>query len=147
MCCTSGTRGRGCILKNQLFTEVILLSTHAGHNNRRAKRIVVLLGFWTSVCTLVIGLVLAGWWAYDVGQDRKHSVIVESQTQVFTGSANGLCGGQRLTTLQAGNILPVRRIRYWKNCATIDVGLPDGRRGYLVLGEGDTKVSPPLTGM
>jgi hypothetical protein len=103
-----------------------------------------ILGFVIVGCTLVVSLVLASCWFYDVQQDRKHIVIIESQTPVFVGSGTGLCRGRPLTVVQAGATLPVRRIRYWKNCATIDVVLPDSRHGYLVLGEGEVTVNPSL---
>jgi hypothetical protein len=108
------------------------------------KRLAGVLAFALVVCSLVVGLVLVSWWFYDVQQDRKHIVTVKSQTPVFVGSGNGLCGGQPLTVVQAGAVLPVRRIRYWKNCATLDVVLPDAHHGYLVLGEGEVTVNPPL---
>jgi hypothetical protein len=102
------------------------------------------LGFVVVVCMLVASLASVIWWFYDVHQDRKHIVIVESQTLMFAGSGNRACQGQRLTDVHTVGVLPVRRIRYWKNCATIDVTLPDGRDGYIVLGEGDVTVSPRL---
>jgi hypothetical protein len=49
-----------------------------------------------------------------------------------------------LTTVERGNRLPVRRIRYLKDCAALDVVLPDGREGYVVLGVGDVSVKPAL---
>jgi hypothetical protein len=108
------------------------------------KTLFGILRFVIVVCTLVVSLVLVSWWFYDVQQDRKHVVTIESQTPVFVGLGTGLCSGQRLTDVQRGATLPIRRIRYWKNCATIDVVLPDARRGYIVLGEGEVTVSPPL---
>jgi len=108
------------------------------------KRFARVLAFALVVCALVVGLVFVSWWFYDVRQDRKHVVTTKSQTPVFAGSGNALCGGQPLTVVQAGAVLPVRRIRYWKNCATLDVVLPDTRHGYLVLGDGEVTVSPPL---
>jgi len=111
------------------------------------KTLFGILSFAIVLCALVIGLVLVGWWFYDVQQDRKHVVTVESRTTVFVGSGTGLCRGQRLTNVQTGVILPLRRIRYWKNCATVDVILRDGRHGYIVLGEGNVTVSPPLPRM
>jgi hypothetical protein len=41
---------------------------------------------------------------------------------------------------ERGTKLPVRRIRYLKHCATLDVAPPDGGEGYVVLG-----VNPHLT--
>ena len=108
------------------------------------KTVFGILGLAIVVCALVVSLVLVSWWFYDVQQDRKHIVTVESQTTVFAGSGTGLCRGERLADVQTGAILPVRRIRYWKNCATIDVLLSDRRHGYIVLREGDVTVSPPL---
>jgi hypothetical protein len=105
------------------------------------------LGFVVVVCRLVASLASVIWWFYDVHQDRKHVVIVESQTLIFAGFGNRACQGQRLTDVHTLAVLPVRRIRYWKNCATIDVSLPDGRDGYILLGEGDVTVSPPLPRM
>jgi hypothetical protein len=95
-------------------------------------------------CALVVGVAVVGFWSYDVRQDRKRVVTVKSQTPVFAGSGNGLCEGWRLTVVQPGATLPVRRIRYWKNCATLDIVLPDARHGHLVLGVGEVTVSPPL---
>jgi hypothetical protein len=108
------------------------------------KTLFGIFGFAIVVCTLVGSLVLASWWLYDVHQDRKHIVTVESQTPVFAGSGNGSCRGQRVTNVQTGAVLRVRRIRYWKDCATIDVILPDARHGYIILGEGAVTVSPQL---
>ena len=47
-------------------------------------------------------------------------------------------------TAEPGARLQVRRIRYLKDCAALDVALPDGREGYVVLGIGDVSVKPPL---
>jgi hypothetical protein len=84
-------------------------------------------------------------WARDVRNDRKHTVSVNMTTPIFVGSGgdNG-CHGMQLTTVAPGAKLPVRRIRYMKDCAAIDVALPDGRTGYVVLGVGDVSVNPPL---
>jgi hypothetical protein len=46
--------------------------------------------------------------------------------------------------VQQGANLRVRRIRYWKNCATIDVAMQDSRKGFLIVGEGNVSVIPPL---
>jgi hypothetical protein len=92
------------------------------------------------VCAVVLLL-----WAQDVRNDRKHTVSVNMTTPVFVGSGgdNG-CHGTQLTMVESGAKLPVRRIRYIKDCAAIDVALPDGRTGYIVLGVGDVSVNPPL---
>jgi hypothetical protein len=93
------------------------------------------------VCTLLLFL-----WLRDVQKDRKHTVSVNAATPVFAGNGgDGGCNGTtQLTTVERGAKLPVRRIRYLKDCAAIDVALPDGRKGYVVLGIGDVSVNPPL---
>jgi hypothetical protein len=84
--------------------------------------------------------------AWDVWNDRKHTVSVNTSTPVFVGDGDmgGCFHGTHLTMIERGAILPVRRIRYLKDCAAIDVALPDGRKGYVVLGIGDVSVNPPL---
>ena len=93
-----------------------------------------------TVCTILWLL-----WVWDVRDDRKHTLIVNTTTPVFIGKGDvGGCHGMQLTTIVRGAKLPVRRIRYFKDCAAIDVVLPDGRTGYVVLGIGDVSVNPPL---
>jgi hypothetical protein len=92
------------------------------------------------VCTLLLLI-----WLRDVQNDRKHTVIVHAATPVFAGNGgDGGCHGAQLTMVEGGAELPVRRIRYLKDCAAIDIALPDGRKGYVVLGIGDVSVNPPL---
>jgi hypothetical protein len=92
------------------------------------------------VCTLLWLL-----WLRDVRNDLKHTVSVKTVTPIFVGNGgNGGCHGRRLTMIEPGAKLPVRRIRYLKDCAAIDVLLPDGREGYVVLGVGNVSVDPPL---
>ena|SRR6266699_254732 len=93
---------------------------------------------------LAFGVLVLLLWAYNLRQDRKHIVVAKSQTPVFAEAANGTCGGTRLATIQAGTTLRVQRIRYWKNCATLDVALSDGRLGHIVFGEGEVSIIPPL---
>jgi hypothetical protein len=97
-----------------------------------------------SLVAIVIALLIAALWARDVWHDRKHAVMVESETPIFAGAGNESCGGTQLTTVQTGAVLPVQRIRYWKECATLNIVLPDGRQGYIVLGKGAVVVTPPL---
>lgn len=93
----------------------------------------------------VICAVLLLLWAWDVRNDRKHTVSVNMATPVFAGNGGDEgCHGTQLMTVERGTQLPVRRIRYLKECAAIDVVLPDGRTGYVVLGVGDVSVNPPL---
>lgn len=94
---------------------------------------------------LVVGAFLSLLWLEDVHTDRKYTVTVNTATPVFagTGDKSG-CHGTPLMTAEPGARLPVRRIRYLKDCAALDVALPDGREGYVVLGIGDVSVNPPL---
>jgi len=97
------------------------------------------------VCLVFTGTgLLAIAWGWDVHNDRKHVVLVNSQTTIFTDDGGQGCeDGEQLTTLNPGVRLKVRRIMYQKDCATLYVTLPDGRKGYIVLGPG-ISVSPPL---
>jgi len=97
---------------------------------------------FTLAVSVVACLILTAW-GWDVHNDRKHVVTVISKTPVFAGD-DWCHDGQRLMDVAPGIHLGVRRIRYWKDCATLDVALPDGREGYLVFGVGTFSVSPPL---
>jgi hypothetical protein len=93
----------------------------------------------------IIGVIFLVSWANDVHEDRKHTLTVNSLTPIFAGSGDEDCDRrQQLTAVQPGATLRVQRIRYWKNCATVDVVFSDGRRGYVVCGVGDVSVYPPL---
>jgi len=92
----------------------------------------------------VIALLIVGPWARDLWKDRKHILMVKSETPIFAGAGNEYCGGTQLTTAQAGATLRVKRIRYWKNCATLNVVLSDGREGYVVYDSSRVEVRPPL---
>ena len=94
----------------------------------------------------IVGVLLSFLWLKDVANDRKHTVVVNDATPVFVGTGYD-CDGTPLTTVEKGRKLPVRRIRYLKDCLTLDVSLPDGRTGYFVLGVGDVSVNPPLPGI
>jgi hypothetical protein len=113
----------------------------------RAKNwLVIFVG--SAVPLLIVGLFFFFLWFKDVHEDRKHTVTVNAATPVFLGTGgDGGCHGEQLTTVGRGTDLPVRRIRYLKDCATLDVVLPDGRTGYVVLGVGDVSVNPPLQTM
>jgi hypothetical protein len=98
-----------------------------------------------AVALLLVGLFLAFLSLKDARNDRKHSITANATTPVFVGTSDvGGCHGTQLTIIERGVNLPVRRIRYLKDCAAIDVRLPDGRTGYVVLGVGDVSVNPPL---
>jgi hypothetical protein len=93
---------------------------------------------------LIGALLIIALWAHDVWDDRKHTARTESETPVYVGSGDEACEGKPLTVLQAGLTLRVRRIRYWKDCATVDIALPNGQEGHIVLGRGDVSISPSL---
>jgi hypothetical protein len=80
-------------------------------------------------------------WAWDLESDRKHTVTVTSETPVF--AEKWYHDGQRIGNLPPGTHLKVRRIRYWKDCATLKVELPDGGEGYVIYDRG-LSVNPPL---
>ena len=76
-------------------------------------------------------------WVKDVYDDRKHEATAEVSTPVFEGTGDqGGCYGKKLTVINEATTLPVRRIHYLKDCATVDVILPNGHQGYFVLGRG-----------
>ena len=94
---------------------------------------------------LLLGLFLLFLSLKDACNDCRHSITANATTPVFFGTSDvGGCHGKQLTTIERGIKLPVRRIRYLKDCAAVDVRLPDGRAGYVVLGIGDVSVNPPL---
>jgi hypothetical protein len=100
---------------------------------------------FAAVSLFIVCMVLVFLWLRDMQNDRKHTVNVKGATPIFAGDGgDGGCHGMQLTTVERGAELPVRRIRYLKGCAAIDVALPDGRKGYVVLGIGDVSVNPPL---
>lgn len=102
-----------------------------------------LLGAIAMATVLLVAGIIAIRWAYDVWQDRKHTVVVTAETPLFVGERES-CSGTRIATLPPGTEPKVMRIRYWKNCATIDVVSPSGQQGFIVLGEGSVSVKPPL---
>ncbi len=84
-------------------------------------------------------------WAYDVWKDRSHTLITQSETPVFDNRGDDQCtSGTVMATIASGVSLKVQRIRYWKECATVDVKLNDGRTGRIILGYGHVSISPPL---
>lgn len=113
---------------------------------RVIKNALYFLGCFIITVLLIVGTPLAIWWAWDVHNDRRHTLSVNSSTPVFVGDGSGDCSGDspRLGTVTAGTSLRVRRINYWKSCATIDVTLPDGQKGHIIYGEGDVSVYPHL---
>lgn len=108
-----------------------------------ARRMRSLLTFVAMTIVVVVVLLFA-FWGYDVWNDRKHTLTVLTATPVFVGSGGEDCGGTKLTVVQPETELEVKRIRYWKNCATVNVELPDSRKGYIVPGIGDVSIYPPL---
>jgi hypothetical protein len=93
--------------------------------------------------TVLIGAATFVMWANDVRQDRKHTVMVDEPTALFAGGGRSCDTRLQIATVQRGAVLPVRRIRYWKDCATLDVNAPDGQLSHFILGAG-VEVKPPL---
>ncbi len=95
--------------------------------------------------TVILGVPAAVWWAWDVHNDRKHTIRTNSTPPVFAMNSSR-CGihTQPFTTLVDREKLQVRRITVEKDCAEIEVTLPDKRQGFVVLGEGDFELEPPL---
>ena len=103
--------------------------------------------FLAAVAAILLSLSVLAVWANDVRKDREHAVAVISSTPVFVGNGSeGDCYTQpvKAAVEQAGTSLRVRRIRYWKDCATVNVVLPDGRSGDIILGVGDVSMRPAL---
>jgi len=101
----------------------------------------------TAVIVVLLSLSVLAVWVNDIRKDREHKVSVISPTPVFVGDGSeGDCHArpERAEVEQAGTSLRVRRIRYWKDCATVNVVLPDGRSGHIILGVGDVSMRPPL---
>src|SRR5260370_35406147 len=93
----------------------------------------------TLVALLIVVLAI---WSHDVWSDRSHTVLVRAATPIFAGSGKG-CNGTRMATASPNTAFQVKRIRYWKSCATIDVVLFDGRKVHILLGEGDVSITRP----
>ena len=90
----------------------------------------------------VITSPFALWWAFDVWEDRSHAITVLDNTPLFAGTGDSYCGGTQIATISPGSKPRVRRIRYWKGCATIDVKLSDGRVGYILLNSRNISITP-----
>jgi hypothetical protein len=93
---------------------------------------------------MLFSIVVLGLWANDVRQDREHTVIVDEPTPLLSGSGKGCNTSGQIAVVQRGAVLSVRRIRYWKDCTTLDVTAQDDRGGHFVLGVGRVEVKPPL---
>jgi hypothetical protein len=97
------------------------------------------------IAFFIMGALMAVRWLADRADDRRHTIVVNAPTPIFAGSGEeGRCNGALLTTAWRGNQFKVERIRYLKDCATIDIVLGDGRKGYFVLGQGDLSINPPI---
>lgn len=72
-------------------------------------------------------------WASDVRQHRKHTVTVNSPTPIFIGRGDEDRENEpQIATAQSNSKIRIRRIRYWKNCATLDVVLPEAEKVTLL---------------
>jgi hypothetical protein len=91
-----------------------------------------------------IGTIALVLWANDEHQDRKHTITAEGPTPIFGGNGQSCDTRERIAVVEQGAVFTVRRIRYWKDCATLDVNLPDGRWSHFFQGVGHFAVQPPL---
>ena len=99
------------------------------------------------ICVITATICVVTEVANDVREDRKHRVTVVSPTPVFAGSGSeNDCYMTRqhteIAVEQPGTNLRVRRIRYWKECATVNIVLPNGNSGHIVLGHGEVSGVP-----
>jgi hypothetical protein len=94
---------------------------------------------------VIATVVVLCWWEYDVMLDRRHTVLVTSPTPIYAGEGGGqvMCEGMGIVIAQPGASFRVKRIRYWKDCATVDVKLQDGRIGHIA-DFGAISITPPL---
>ncbi len=98
----------------------------------RSKAAVVI----TSIPLVLLAVVAVLLLADDVRRDRTHTVTVGEGTPVFAGGEHNCDTRQRTAIVQRSFVLPVRRIRYWKDCATVDMNLPDHGLAHFVVGVG-----------
>ena len=96
------------------------------------------------IVSAAVASFFTGWWAYDLWKDHRHTLTVGENTSLFIGKGNASCGGGQFAVIAPATSAQVRRIRYWKNCATIDVELADGRRGYIVPDGHNVTITPSL---
>lgn len=100
-----------------------------------------------AVTVFLLSLPVLALWANDVREDRQHVVTLMSPTPIFSGSGSDYdcyaAHHQIAVAIEPSGIrLRVRRIRYWKDCATVNVVLPNGRSGHIVLGVGKVSGVP-----
>ncbi len=100
-----------------------------GKQIQNANRAIAFV-FALLVLTCTVGLVL---WANDIRQDREHTVTVDEPTAIFDGGAQNCETLHQIVVVQRGAVFPILRIRYWKDCATLDVNAPNGRLGHFIL--------------
>jgi len=87
-------------------------------------------------------LLLLGFYAHDVYEDRQQKVIVSGATPLFPLFDSGvkLCFNtdqNKIATVSAGEEVKVRRIIYEKDCMTVRIRRISGQEGYLVSGRGE----------
>jgi hypothetical protein len=93
----------------------------------------------------IITSVVLGWWQCDVWSDRRHTMLVTSPTPIYAGAGDGqvMCEGGLIVVARPRSSFQIRRIRYWKNCATVDVKLQDGQIGHIAY-LGTISIKSPL---
>lgn len=92
----------------------------------------------------LLGISVLLLWLNDIRLDRRHKITVNSPTPVFAGRGQDCDSRSPIALAQPSATFSVLRIRYWKDCATLDVALPDGHLDHVILGVGNVSVQPPL---
>src|SRR5579871_6719587 len=83
----------------------------------------------TVVAALLLTAAAMVLWLNHVRQDWTHAVTINSLTPILKGSGDDCSSSQSIAFERPGTTLRVHRIRYWKDCETIDIRLRDGRSG------------------
>jgi len=89
-----------------------------------------------AVGALAVVATIVAPFAYDVYQDRNHSLTFTGQVFLFEKSESlGYARNDVVAILNKGDNVKVLRIWYGKDYQVVRVLLPDGRIGYLISGE------------
>ena len=86
----------------------------------------------------VPGICIGLMFAWDMYLDRQRTIEFEEPTRLLVGASDGQCDESRLQAvaiIRPGDKFEVRRVRYWKNCMTVEVRSKDHKlRGFVISG-------------